>query len=58
MNSYRSLVKSTNKYGLRTIVTPADLPTKFMNLVKPNTLRNIETCGVLFGKLVRPNISV
>ncbi|XP_078485939.1 STAM-binding protein-like A [Ciona intestinalis] len=46
-----SLTQSKNKYGLRTILSPADLPTKFMQLAHGNTSRNIETCGVLFGKL-------
>uniref|UniRef100_H2Y550 MPN domain-containing protein n=1 Tax=Ciona savignyi TaxID=51511 RepID=H2Y550_CIOSA len=46
-----SLTQSKNQYGLRTILSPADLPQKFMALVHTNTARNIETCGVLFGKL-------
>jgi len=46
-----SLIKSSNKYGLRTVVCPSDLPLKFMEVVKDNTQRNMETCGILFGKL-------
>lgn len=44
-------VPLSNKYGLRTVVSPHDLPQQFMVTVKVNTDRNIETCGVLFGNL-------
>jgi len=46
-----SLVESTNKYGLRTILCPEDLPSNFLKHAASNTSRGIETCGVLFGKL-------
>ncbi|XP_077974183.1 STAM-binding protein-like [Styela clava] len=42
---------SKNKYGLRTVISPRDLPQKFMQYAKSNTMNNIETCGVLFGNL-------
>lgn len=38
--------------GLREVVVPVELMPKFMALAQANTLRNIETCGVLAGKLV------
>ncbi|CAK8672732.1 unnamed protein product [Clavelina lepadiformis] len=46
-----SLTISKNKYGLRTIVSPSELSSKFMKCAEANTCKNIETCGVLFGKL-------
>jgi len=51
--SSRSLTLSENRYGLRTILSPSELPSKFMKIAHSNTMKNIETCGVLFGKLVR-----
>ena len=38
--------------GLRTVVVPEELLAKFMSLADSNTSKNIETCGVLAGKLV------
>ncbi|KXT16019.1 hypothetical protein AC579_7113 [Pseudocercospora musae] len=32
---------------LRTVLLPPDLRQKFLNLAHPNTLRNLETCGIL-----------
>nr|CAB3266634.1 STAM-binding protein-like [Phallusia mammillata] len=46
-----SLTQTKNKYGLRTILCPSNLPLDFMKYAKANTARNVETCGVLFGKL-------
>lgn len=48
----RSLTLSENRYGLRTILSPSELPAKFMKIAQSNTDKNIETCGVLFGKVV------
>lgn len=45
--------KSTNNYNLRTIMVPGDLTQKFLEKADSNTKRNIETCGILAGKLVR-----
>ncbi|KAK4328152.1 hypothetical protein Pmani_001427 [Petrolisthes manimaculis] len=39
--------------GLREVVVPVELMSKFMALAQANTLRNIETCGVLAGKLAQ-----
>lgn len=44
---------STGFSGLRQVIVPSDLMRKFMVLAEHNTLRNIETCGILAGKMVR-----
>lgn len=44
---------SVVKGGLRTVVVPSKVMTHFLNLAMKNTLSNIETCGILAGKLVR-----
>ncbi len=41
-----------NSYNLRTIVIPYDLTRKFLDVAEANTKRNVETCGILAGKLV------
>lgn len=41
-----------NSYNLRTLIVPSDLHRKFLDLAQANTLRNIETCGILAGRLV------
>ena len=43
---------SENAYGLRTVMVPKQLMDKFLKIAEPNTLANIETCGILAGKLV------
>jgi len=40
-----------NIYNFRTINVPSDLAQKFLDLAQANTSRNIETCGILAGKL-------
>jgi hypothetical protein len=42
----------TSKYGLRNVVVPSYLCQEFLRLAKNNTIRNIETCGILAGQLV------
>ena len=44
--------RSNNPYGLKTVVVPTQLMTKFLDLAAPNTNRTIETFGALCGKLV------
>lgn len=39
--------------GLRGVVLSRDLCQKFLLLAESNTVRGIETCGILCGKLVR-----
>ncbi|XP_045214573.1 STAM-binding protein-like [Mercenaria mercenaria] len=40
-----------NKYGLKNVLVPRDIVTKFMNIAEQNTRRNVETCGILSGKM-------
>jgi len=47
-----------NSYNFRTIIIPKDLTSKFLDLAFANTSRNIETCGILAGKLVNININL
>ncbi|KAF6021490.1 STAMBP [Bugula neritina] len=39
--------------GLKPVNVPIPIPQRFTELARQNTLRNIETCGLLFGKLER-----
>ncbi|KAK7869958.1 hypothetical protein R5R35_013732 [Gryllus longicercus] len=39
------------KVGLRTVIVPSRLMGRFMHLALGNTEKNIETCGILAGKL-------
>ncbi len=41
-----------NRYGLRSVIIPSTLIRQFMVLAESNTEKNIETCGILGGKLV------
>lgn len=43
---------SFGRSGLRTVVVPNKVMSHFLNLALKNTLNNIETCGILAGKLV------
>jgi STAM-binding protein len=38
---------------LRTMFLPAELSQKFTEIAEPNTKKNLETCGILVGKLNR-----
>lgn len=38
--------------GLRTLIVPVRLLDRFLNIVRPNTNRKLETCGILAGVLV------
>ena len=38
--------------GSRPIVLPSDISSRFLSVASSNTRKNIETCGVLCGKLV------
>ncbi|KAL5019088.1 hypothetical protein ScPMuIL_004810 [Solemya velum] len=46
-------VTSGNKHGLKTVIVPSDLMHHFLVLAQPNTSRNVETCGILAGKLAQ-----
>ena len=41
-----------NGSPLRTVFLPPDLRHRFVELAKPNTRRNLETCGILCGTLI------
>lgn len=43
---------------LRTVVVPKDTMSKFLNLAKLNTEKNIETCGILAGKLAQNRLTI
>lgn len=49
------LSPSTNNktFGLRTVIVPSRLLSSFINIAHRNTSNNIETCGILAGKLVK-----
>jgi STAM-binding protein len=51
----RSLKPSTrsasNTYNLRVVSLPAETSRKFLDLAEANTRRNVETCGILAGRL-------
>lgn len=51
----RTLKPSTsyNDGGLRTVVVPKDTMYRFLMLVSGNTAKNIETCGILAGRLAQ-----
>lgn len=44
--------------GLRTVLVPLVLMEKFLFLAKSNTTNNIETCGILAGKLASNKFSI
>lgn len=44
--------------ALRGVILPRDLCHKFLLLAEANTLRGIETCGILCGKLVQFNLQI
>ena len=39
--------------GTRPVLVPSDTVSRFKTIASTNTRRNIETCGILAGKLVR-----
>ncbi|XP_067136212.1 STAM-binding protein [Centruroides vittatus] len=43
--------ESQNISGLRTVIVPRNLMDQFLHLAEQNTICNIETCGILAGKL-------
>lgn len=51
-SSAASKRSSTNKYNLRQLFIPSDLTKRFLELADYNTKKNVETCGILAGKLV------
>lgn len=49
--SLMSPMFNASKYLLRTVIVPGRLMVKFLHLAHRNTEQNIETCGILSGKL-------
>ncbi|XP_004858411.1 AMSH-like protease isoform X4 [Heterocephalus glaber] len=49
-----SAVQNLVVEGLRCVVLPRDLCHRFLLLAESNTVRGIETCGILCGKLTHP----
>lgn len=45
--------KPTNRYNLRKIFIPSNTVVRFLDIAYANTSRNIETCGILAGKLTQ-----
>ncbi|KAG0089572.1 hypothetical protein BGZ92_004554 [Podila epicladia] len=44
--------------GLRTMTVPLRLLDRFLNIVRPNTIKKLETCGILAGVLSRNKLTV
>lgn len=44
--------------GLRTVVVPGGLFSKFLHLARQNTEKNIETCAIMAGKFARNQLSI
>ncbi|KAG0354612.1 hypothetical protein BGZ54_001560 [Gamsiella multidivaricata] len=44
--------------GLRTLIVPVRLLDRFLNIVRPNTIKNLETCGILAGVLSHNRLTV
>jgi STAM-binding protein len=42
-----------NGQDLRSVFIPSTLRERFLKIAEPNTQRNLETCGILCGVLVR-----
>lgn len=53
-----SVDRSSNKFGLRDVVVPERLMSRFTDLAELNTRLNIETCGIVAGKLARGSFRV
>lgn len=47
-----------NGMELRHMTVPKDLIEKFLNVAKPNTAKNIETCGLLCGTLGQDKVQI
>lgn len=54
-------IKPSNSFmegGLRSMYVPDDTMKKFLELARSNTLKNVETCGILAGKLQQHQLYV
>lgn len=45
-------------HGLRLVVVPSSLMETFLNLAESNTVNNVETCGILAGKMSHSELLV
>ncbi|KAL1441186.1 hypothetical protein MTO96_031234 [Rhipicephalus appendiculatus] len=54
---HRALYYPSNQ-GLRTVVVPGGLFSKFLHLSRQNTEKNIETCAIMAGKFARNQLSI
>ncbi|KAG1662778.1 STAM-binding protein-like A [Nymphon striatum] len=52
------VIGSSNKSGLRDVIVPSGLISSFSRLAQPNTDKNIETCGILAGRLIQGKFNV
>lgn len=43
---------TSSPYNLRQIIVPGNLTRRFLEQAQRNTSNNLETCGILAGKLV------
>ncbi|XP_076127272.1 STAM binding protein b [Alosa pseudoharengus] len=51
-----TLISTSNNImvdGLRQLTVPAELCSQFLRIANANTIRSVETCGILCGKLTR-----
>jgi hypothetical protein len=51
-SSRLTLAYLENGQDLRSVFIPSTLRERFLKIAGPNTLRNLETCGILCGVLV------
>ena len=57
-NTKPSLGLYSGSGGLRSVQVPSMLMAKFISIAEPNTKANIETCGVLAGKLAQNKFQI
>lgn len=50
---FKSVFRTEKGEPLRTVFVPSQLRSKFLAIAEPNTKSNLETCGMLCGKLKR-----
>ena len=52
-SNFISQAQLENGTSLRTLFIPAELRSRFLELALPNTIQNLEMCGVLSGRLIQ-----
>ncbi|NXI93187.1 STABP protein, partial [Psophia crepitans] len=53
-----SMENNTSMDVLRQVIVPRELCQKFLQLADANTIRGVETCGILCGKLMRNEFTI